>query len=389
MIIYKKVAIFHTEFAYSGGAERLVFEHYKFFKSKEFDPEIYTSSVDSVKCFPNEIGDYKMVKLVPEFFLRIFTHEFLILLSFIFLPFWFFKLRKFDFIFAENQVSPWWAYVVSKVFRTKYFVYQNYPTTVVYPRKIDINVVRNVWYVDLIIKAFKPIIIGFDKLVIKNAIVRFTNGKYVTKVCEKAYNLNFINCAGGTNLGKFNKTIFLNRYKNPYVLIANRHFPAKDFETGILAVSKYKFNLKIAGLETEYTKKLKRLVNELKLNNYVKFLGLIEKGEKEKIYEKALVFLYTAPEEDFGLGNIEALAHGVPVVAWNNAGPKYIIKDGLNGYLAKLGDINDFALKIDKIINNKRLNYCLSRNAYKEGLKYTWEKHNNIIWTTLKEHIRF
>lgn len=388
-MINNKVAIFHTEFAYSGGAERLVFEHFNFFKSKGLDPEIFTSSIDFKKCFPKEIRSYRINHFVPSFLSKVFPHEFLILLSFPFLPFWLIYLKKFDLIFAENQAGPWWAFIINKLLGIRYVTYQNYPTTVVYPRKIDIKVKRNVWYVDLIISLFKSWMIYFDKLVVRNALIRFSNGVYVTKVCKKAYNVEFVNCPGGTNIGKFDKNIWLTRYKNPYALIMNRHFPAKNFETAIFAVSKYKFNLKIAGLETEYTKELKKLVSKLKLKKYVKFLGLIENNKKEKIYENAFVFLYTAPEEDFGLGNIEAMSHGVPVVAWNNAGPKYIIKNGITGYLAKLGDVNDFATKIDKIIKNKKLSYYLSRNAYEESLKYTWERHNNIIWTTLNEHILF
>ena len=40
-----------------------------------------------------------------------------------------------------------------------------------------------------------------------------------------------------------------------------------------------------------------------------------------RLYEGAAVYVYPAPEEDFGMGVIESMAKGVPVVAWNQAGP--------------------------------------------------------------------
>lgn len=388
-----KIAIFHTEFAYSGGAERIIFEEYKYFKSKGFNPEIFTASTNYKSCYPAEIRNYKIDNLTPRFLSKIFPHEFLILVSFLFLPFWIKKLSSFDFYLAENQAGPWWAFVVSKITGKPFGVYQNYPTTIVYPRKIDLGVKRNIWYVDLIINLIKPFMIRMDKKIIKSANLRFSNGEYVTKVCGRAYGVKFINCPGGTVLGKFNKAIFDARFKDPYLLIMNRHFPAKEFEWGIKALSileeKHKLrNLKliIAGSFTKYTDELIKLSEFLGINKKVKFVGLAQGKKWTNLYLNALVFLYTAPEEDFGLGVIEAMAHGVPVVAWNNAGPRYVIRNGKTGYLAKLGSLADFTDKIYKLIASKTLNQKISVNAYLEAKNCSWQKHGESILHGIKKY---
>lgn len=386
-MINKSIALFHSEFAYSGGAERLVFEHYKFFDQKGLKPCIYTAFIDKRSCFPKEIGNYRIKCLVPEVFSKIFPHEFLLILSMFFLPFYAHEIKKYDFIFAENQAGPWWAYFFFKVFGIKYATFQNYPTTVTYPRKIDYQAKRNVWYVQLIIELVKPLMVYIDKLAIKNALIAFANGEYVSIVCKKAYGRRFVSAPGGSIRGEFNKKIFANRYKDPYVLIVNRHFPAKKIEVGILSASKYPFKLIIAGSHTSYTDKLIKLVKDLGLGSRVKFIGLIEGKKWIDTFKNACVYLYTAPEEDYGLGNVEAFNFGLPVVAWNNAGPSYIIKSGYNGYLVDLDDVDAFSESVWKIVSNKKLNLKLSQNAYKSGQSYTWEKHNQIIWTTLKKHI--
>jgi len=45
------------------------------------------------------------------------------------------------------------------------------------------------------------------------------------------------------------------------------------------------------------------------------------------------VFLYTPPNEHFGIGPLEAMINGVPAIGINNGGPKETIADGETGYL--------------------------------------------------------
>jgi Mg2+ transporter MgtE len=66
----------------------------------------------------------------------------------------------------------------------------------------------------------------------------------------------------------------------------------------------------------------------------VLFLGAITEEELNRLYEGAAVYVYPAPEEDFGMGVIESMAKGVPVVAWNQAGPTVTLGSG-TGHLVE------------------------------------------------------
>src|SRR5207244_4111550 len=75
------------------------------------------------------------------------------------------------------------------------------------------------------------------------------------------------------------------------------------------------------GPSTSHTDSLKTLVAELGLGDAVLVLGAISEDELQALYEGAAVYVYPAPEEDFGLGVIESMAKGIPGGAWNQAGP--------------------------------------------------------------------
>ena len=83
-------------------------------------------------------------------------------------------------------------------------------------------------------------------------------------------------------------------------------------------------------------------------------LGRISEEKLIKSYNEAIVFVLTAPNEDFGIVPIESLSCGTPVVAWNDgAGPLEYIKENINGFLAEPYDLKDFAEKIEKVYNKK------------------------------------
>jgi glycosyltransferase involved in cell wall biosynthesis len=48
----------------------------------------------------------------------------------------------------------------------------------------------------------------------------------------------------------------------------------------------------------------------------------------------------------------EAFLAGIPVIASDGNGIKELVKNGINGFIFKMGDIDDLTIKIKKIINN-------------------------------------
>lgn len=86
--------------------------------------------------------------------------------------------------------------------------------------------------------------------------------------------------------------------------------------------------LKIAGDGPEKSN-LRRLINELKLDNEVELLGYQNRLEIRELLFDSDYFLLPSKKETFGVVLIEALAMGLPVIAIKNGGSESIIKPEL------------------------------------------------------------
>lgn len=105
-------------------------------------------------------------------------------------------------------------------------------------------------------------------------------------------------------------------------------------------------------------------------DNISSFDGLIPHNKMKQVIQQAEVYLATT-KETFGLGTLEAMASGIPVLGWNVGGNVELVEHGINGYLAEYGSYDDLA---------EGLNYCLKHgkilgvNGRELAKKWTWEK---------------
>ena len=110
---------------------------------------------------------------------------------------------------------------------------------------------------------------------------------------------------------------------------------------------------------------LKRLCIKLKVQNSVFFRGFC-KDVHEKIV-KAMIFVIPSDFEGISNSMIEALAMGIPSISTDSPayGARTFIKNGINGFLINVGDLNALVDRIEEIILNKEKRELLSINAYK------------------------
>src|SRR5207302_1495136 len=180
---------------------------------------------------------------------------------------------------------------------------------------------------------------------------------------------------------RFSGGLTLNGYpiRRPYVLLTNRHYPQKRFDLAIRAMGEVRgrhprAQLVVPGPATTHTAELHALVAELGLSDAVLFLGPITEDELQRLYEGAAVYVYPAPEEDFGMGVIESMAKGVPVVAWNQAGPTVTVGPG-TGHLAEPLDVDDYAAGIMALLDSRADNQATGERAFEWARRFDWERH--------------
>ncbi|MBU4332073.1 glycosyltransferase family 4 protein [Patescibacteria group bacterium] len=113
------------------------------------------------------------------------------------------------------------------------------------------------------------------------------------------------------------------------------------------------------------------LENKIKENNLEKkvlFLGSIAHKKLPEIYNLADILVipsitYQGKGEPQGITPLEAMASGLPAVAFATGGLPEIIKNGYNGFLVKEKDIADLAQVITKLIQDKNLKIGIESNA--------------------------
>jgi len=122
-----------------------------------------------------------------------------------------------------------------------------------------------------------------------------------------------------------------------YFLMVSRLVGAKGLEEAAKAVKKYKFNLKIAG-ETHGFSDVSDQLKKLSGGN-IELLGRVSDSKLYELYGKAKGFIALAREEDFGITPVEAMAAGIPVIAFNGGGFLESVIDGVTGLL--IDDTNE------------------------------------------------
>ncbi|RMA93074.1 glycosyltransferase family 4 protein [Hydrogenothermus marinus] len=123
-------------------------------------------------------------------------------------------------------------------------------------------------------------------------------------------------------------------------------------------------------------KKLKEIKKIFEGNKDILILGPQKKVAK--FYIASDIFLMpTYANESFGRTIIEAFATKTSVVATDLGNIPYLIKDGVNGFLTKVRDINDMIKKVNILIENKQL-----RNKFQEESYQIYNKkfHKDVVF---------
>jgi glycosyltransferase involved in cell wall biosynthesis len=98
------------------------------------------------------------------------------------------------------------------------------------------------------------------------------------------------------------------------------------------------------------------LNRKLGLSNRVRFMGYVPPAELQKFYADASVAVVSSVwPEPFGAVGLEAMRHGLPVVAFAAGGIKEWLLDGKNGFLVPWMDRAQFAGRIDRLLADKSL----------------------------------
>ena len=114
----------------------------------------------------------------------------------------------------------------------------------------------------------------------------------------------------------------------------------------------------------DYIHRLNRMVEESKLQNQVKFLGMLPRERLIQVYHEHYVLLFPSIwNEPFGIVLLEAMAAGLPVVATATGGSSEILEHMVNCLIFEKDNPADCARQITGLLENSELFDSLRRNA--------------------------
>ena len=128
---------------------------------------------------------------------------------------------------------------------------------------------------------------------------------------------------------------------------------------------------------------MKRLANELSIQNYVEFTGRISSEELSDIVVSSWLNVHTSVTEGWGFSILEASAAGTPTVAYDVPGVTDAVEEGLNGIKVKDGDRKALANAVFSILNDPERWWSSSIEVAK---KYSWDKTAEL-WEKLIDKV--
>lgn len=136
------------------------------------------------------------------------------------------------------------------------------------------------------------------------------------------------------------------------------------------------WNLNIVG-SGEEEDNLKKLCDELNIQN----IELIpQQANIKDYYLNSSIYVMSSREEGMPMVVVEAMECGLPIVAFDNVGAKFLVKDNENGLICQVGDIETLSKNLEKLMDDNHLRETFGKRSKEfakafhiENIAYKWE----------------
>lgn len=162
--------------------------------------------------------------------------------------------------------------------------------------------------------------------------------------------------------------------KSDYFVYFGRLEQYKNIDMAIKACAKAGVRLKIVG-SGNYRAELEKLAAELGVSSKIEFLGRLSDAERNTVVAGAKAFVFPCPDEDFGIVVVEAMAAGIPVIAFASGGVLETVLDGRTGILVKEFSVESLTEAVSNFDeSNFDMEICrdqarqFSKDAFKENI---------------------
>lgn len=165
--------------------------------------------------------------------------------------------------------------------------------------------------------------------------------------------------------------------KTRYFLSVGRLTYAKRVDLAIQACNELKLPLKIVGTgkEENYLRSI--------AGSTIEFLSSVSDEKLDHIYAGAKAFIFSALQEDFGIVPVEAMGHGVPVVALAQGGVKETVIEGKTGTFFEEPTVASLVGAIKRF--DKNYTSYKSNTCYTQAQKFSKEVFKKNMQAFIEE----
>lgn len=118
-----------------------------------------------------------------------------------------------------------------------------------------------------------------------------------------------------------------------------------------------------------------------------RIVGRIPKADVAKYYEEAAIFCMPTRREPFGFVFLEAMQHGLPLVATNIGAIPDFLESGRNGFLVEPDDITGLANALCQLLDDPEKCRAYGQHSAQIVQPYQWDNVAHIMKETIQQHI--
>ena len=173
---------------------------------------------------------------------------------------------------------------------------------------------------------------------------------------------------------------FWSRYGIPagkkVLLYVGRVSKEKDLDVIVSAWNKMRGNgaaLAFVG-DGPYLKELRERVPDAAFTGYLAGLDLA------RAFASSDIFLFPSTTDTFGNVVLEAMASGLPNVVSDQGGPKDLVAHGVNGFVTRALDAEDFRRHVEQIASNDTLRDTMRTAAFESVQDRDWADAGRKFW---------
>lgn len=144
--------------------------------------------------------------------------------------------------------------------------------------------------------------------------------------------------------------------------------------------------LVMAGNDKGIEEETKQFAKQMGLENAVRFPGFLDLEAKFREFSEADIYLNTNKIDNMPVSVVEACSMGLPVIATDVGGLKYLLTNGENGILVSDDNASEMADAIKNLLENEGLTEKLSQNGRLLAEKSSWESVREI-WLSLFDEV--